>query len=76
MLNLKNTFTKAIFVFVAISNFSYASDAKFYLGLDASRQDLDLNTNNDEFTDSNAMDVTNYHKNNSLTFLFLPVLIC
>ncbi len=66
MLNLKNTFTKAIFVFVAISNFSYASDAKFYLGLDASRQDLDLNTNNDEFTDSNAMDVANYHKNNSI----------
>jgi hypothetical protein len=37
MLNLKNTFTKAIFVFVAISHFAYASDAKFYLGLDLLR---------------------------------------
>lgn len=63
MLNLKNTFTKAIFVFVVISNFAYASDTKFYLGLDASRQDLDLDTSNDIYSGIKAKD---YYKNNSI----------
>ena len=63
MLSLKNTFTKAIFVFVAISNFAYASDPKFYLGLDASRQDLDLDKNNDIYS---GIDTKDYYKNNSI----------
>ncbi|NBO24913.1 MAG: porin family protein [Chlamydiae bacterium] len=64
MLNLKNTFTKAIFVFVAISNFAYASDTKFYLGLDASLQDLDLNTSN-TYIDS-GIKAKDYYKNKSI----------
>ena len=63
MLSLKNTFTKAIFVFVAISNFAYASDPKFYLGLDSSRQDLDLDKNNDIYS---GIDTKDYYKNNSI----------
>lgn len=63
MLNLKNTFTKAIFVFVAISNFAYASDTKFYLGLDASLQDLNLNTSDNNNIGIKAKD---YYKNNSI----------
>ncbi len=63
MLNLKNTFTKAIFVFVVISNFAYASDTKFYLGLDASRQDLNLDTSNDIDSGIKAKD---YYKINSI----------
>ena len=64
MLNLKNTFTKAIFVFVAISNFAYASDAKFYLGLDASRQDLNLDIS-DIYSDI-GIKAKDYYKNNSI----------
>ena len=64
MLSLKNTFTKAIFVFVAISNFAYASDAKFYLGLDASRQDLNLDTS-DIYSDT-GIKAKDYYKNNSI----------
>ena len=64
MLNLKNAFTKAIFVFVAISNFAYASDAKFYLGLDASRQDLNLDkSTNYLYSSIKAKDL---YKNNSI----------
>ena len=63
MLSLKNTFTKAIFVFVTIYNFAYASDPKFYLGLDASRQDLDLDKNNDIYS---GIDTKDYYKNNSI----------
>jgi len=62
MLNLKNTFTKAIFVFVAISNFAYASDTKFYLGLDASLQDLNLNTSDNDI----GIKAKDYYKNNSI----------
>lgn len=62
MLNLKNTFTKAIFVFVAISNFAYASDTKFYLGLDASLQDLNLNTSDNNI----GIKAKDYYKNNSI----------
>lgn len=64
MLSLKNTFTKAIFVFVAISNFAYASDPKFYLGLDASRQDLNLDTS-DIYSDT-GIKAKDYYKNNSI----------
>lgn len=64
MLNLKNTFTKAIFVFVVISNFAYASDTKFYLGLDASRQDLDLDTH--ALYRDNGIKAKDYYKNNSI----------
>lgn len=62
MLNLKNTFTKAIFVFVVISNFAYASDTKFYLGLDASLQDLNLNTSDNNI----GIKAKDYYKNNSI----------
>ena len=64
MLSLKNTFTKAIFVFVAISNFAYASDPKFYLGLDASRQDLNLDTN--ALYRNSGIKAEDYYKNNSI----------
>ena len=68
MLNLKNTFTKAIFVFVAISNFAYASDPKFYLGLDASRQDLnlDLDLDTDAVYLDSGIEAKDYYKNNSI----------
>ena len=64
MLSLKNTFTKAIFVFVAISNFAYASDPKFYLGIDASRQDLNLDTN--ALYRNSGIKAEDYYKNNSI----------
>ena len=68
MLSLKNTFTKAIFVFVTIYNFAYASDPKFYLGLDASRQDLnlDLDLDTDAVYLDSGIEAKDYYKNNSI----------
>ena len=49
---------------MAISNFAYASDPKFYLGLDASRQDLNLDTN--ALYRNSGIKAEDYYKNNSI----------
>ncbi len=45
-------------------HFAYASDPKFYLGLDASRQDLNLDKNNNAIY--SGIDTKDYYKNNSI----------